>query len=136
MCHAIADEARHLFHSAYGLQDLTVAGDKSEFFAETNHKPLTDISLTYCAFGGSAELGFPSTSYARQLFRYSGEMVVKAGNATHYVPVDHSMPTPIGQPATFRYAGPPAAHPPDRQSGPDQEADGIARGASRTRPWK
>ncbi len=98
------DEARHLFQSAYGLRDLTVAGDKSEFFVQTNHKSIKDISLTYCVFDGSAALEFPSTSYARQVFCNAGKMVVKAGAIDRYVPIDHSMPTPIGAPATFRYA--------------------------------
>ena len=98
------DEARHLLHSAYGLRDLTVVGDKSEFFAQTNHKPLKDISFTYCAFGGTVELEFPEASLARQLFCIAGEGVVQFGRTNPYLPIDHSLPIPIGQPAKLRFA--------------------------------
>jgi AraC-like DNA-binding protein len=97
------DEARHRLRSAYGLQDLSVIGGKSEFFAQINHKPIKDISLTYCAFGGTVELEFPQSNFARQLFCFSGNGVVQAGKTAPYLQVDDSLPLPIGQPAKFRY---------------------------------
>ena len=41
----------------------------------------------------------------------------QAGAANPYLPVDHAMPTPIGEPTTFRYAeqGRIASMPPRRQ---------------------
>jgi len=97
------DEARHLLHSTYGLQDLIVTGDKSKFCIEINHKPLKDISLSYGAVGGSAELEFPEARIARQLFCISGEGAVQAGKANSYLLIDRSLPIPIGQPAKARY---------------------------------
>lgn len=98
------DEARHLFHSAYGLQDLVAIGDRQEFFAQTNHKPLKDISLTYCAFGGTVELEFPEANLARQLFCLSGNGVAQAGKTPPRLQIDSSLPVPLGQPAKLHYA--------------------------------
>lgn len=97
------DEARHRLRDLYGLQDLRVIGDKSEFFAQTNHKPIKDISLTYCAFAGTVELEFPEAGIARQLFCLSGKGVVLAGTANPDLQIDHSLPIPIGHPAKLRY---------------------------------
>jgi AraC-like DNA-binding protein len=97
------DEARHVLHSAYGLQDLTVVGDKSEFCIEINHKPLKDISLSFGAVDGAAELAFPEARIARQLFCLSGEGAVQVGKTKPYLPIDHALPIPIGESAKARY---------------------------------
>lgn len=100
-----ADEARDQMRSAYGLRDLTVIGDKSEFSAQSNHKFIKDILLAYCAFDGTVELEFPEARVARQLFCLSGDGVARGRNSDPDLRLGRSLPLPIGQPVKFRYKG-------------------------------
>lgn len=96
------DEAKRLLRETCGLQDFIAHGSESEFFAQVNLKPLTDISLIYAAFGGAVELEFPKATFARQLFRLSGEGVAQAGATLPSLPIDEALPLPTGKSVTLR----------------------------------
>jgi AraC-like DNA-binding protein len=97
------DEAKHWLYRAYGVREFSVIGSTSNFFAQSNHKPIRDISLAYCAYGGTVELEFPESKFARQLFPLFGKGFVQVGRSDTRLQIDDSLPLPAGQPIKYRY---------------------------------
>ena len=98
------DEAEHLLRRIYGARHFAVAGDRAEFSIHANHKPISDISLSYCGYGGSVDIDFPEAGFARQMFRLSGEGIVQAGLRGPELRVASSLVLPPDIPLKVHFA--------------------------------
>ncbi|MGO8909016.1 MAG: helix-turn-helix domain-containing protein [Bradyrhizobium sp.] len=66
--------------TAYGLSSFDMTPSKSEFEFRTNHLHMTNLALSYCAYGCGAALGFREASFVRQIFNIDGVSRYAAGS--------------------------------------------------------
>lgn len=98
------EEAEHLLRRIYGARRFAVVGDPAEFSVHANNKPINEISLSYCGYGGAVALDFPEAGFARQMFRLSGQGNVKAGLQGPELPVTSSLFLPPDIPLRVHFA--------------------------------
>jgi AraC-like DNA-binding protein len=58
--------------AAYGLSSFDMTPSDSKFEFRTNHLHMTNLALSYCAYGCGAMLGFGEASFVRQIFSIEG----------------------------------------------------------------
>lgn len=99
-----AEEAEHLLRSIYGARRFGVVGDGSDFFIHANFKPVRDISLSFCSYGGGVEIEFPEADVVRQLFRINGGGRVGLGPNTPVMDVNCSLVLPAHVPINTHFS--------------------------------
>ena len=58
--------------ASHGLASFDMAATRSKFAVRANHLQMTDLGLSYCAYGSDVTLGFKEASFVRQIFSIDG----------------------------------------------------------------
>ena len=71
-----AEEVEHALVGIYGARRLALPGRDAALDVRANHWQSKAISLSYCSYGGNADVEFPEAGFFRQLFPLQGGFAI------------------------------------------------------------
>jgi AraC-like DNA-binding protein len=83
-------EIEHALVGVFGARRLSLPGRNADLAVRANHWQSDNISLSYCSYGGNADVEFPEAGFYRQLFSLRGDLAIKIDGTPQQVSLAHT----------------------------------------------